>query len=50
MKSAEPDFTSHLGDLYYVGDANEVRENFLEKKRVPILRSNGPRARKAVSR
>jgi Calcineurin-like phosphoesterase len=24
-----PDFTVHLGDVYYVGDANEVRENYL---------------------
>lgn len=24
-----PHFTIHLGDVYYVGDANEVRENFL---------------------
>jgi hypothetical protein len=33
-----PDFTIHLGDVYYVGDGNEVRENFLGKKRVPMHR------------
>jgi Calcineurin-like phosphoesterase len=35
MKSADPDFTVHLGDVYYVGDANEVRENFLGEKTSP---------------
>src|ERR1019366_811784 len=29
MEKSEPDFTIHLGDVYYVGDNNEVRENFL---------------------
>jgi hypothetical protein len=37
MQQSDPDFTIHLGDVYYVGDGNEVRENFLGKKRVPIL-------------
>jgi hypothetical protein len=35
MKRAEPDFTIHLGDVYYVGDDNEVRENFLGLKTSP---------------
>ena len=35
MKSADPDLTIHLGDVYYVGDANEVRENFLGEKTSP---------------
>src|SRR6204780_1323860 len=29
MAHSDPDFTIHLGDVYYVGDSNEVRENFL---------------------
>jgi hypothetical protein len=35
MKKAEPDFTIHMGDVYYVGDDNEVRENFLGLKTSP---------------
>jgi hypothetical protein len=35
MKKSEPDFTIHLGDVYYVGDDNEVRENFLGEKTSP---------------
>ena len=35
MEKAEADFTIHLGDVYYVGDANEVRENFLGEKTSP---------------
>ncbi|MGB6876961.1 MAG: metallophosphoesterase [Candidatus Acidiferrales bacterium] len=35
MEKAEPDFTIHLGDVYYVGDANEVRENFLGEQTSP---------------
>ncbi len=35
IKKAEPDFTIHLGDVYYVGDSNEVRENFLGEKTSP---------------
>jgi len=27
-----PDFTIHLGDVYYVGDGTEVKENFLGEK------------------
>jgi hypothetical protein len=35
MENSDPDFTIHLGDVYYVGDANEVRENFLGEKTSP---------------
>ncbi|MFZ0038074.1 MAG: metallophosphoesterase [Candidatus Acidiferrales bacterium] len=35
MEKADPDFTIHLGDVYYVGDSNEVRENFLGEKTSP---------------
>ncbi len=35
MQRSEPDFTVHLGDVYYVGDSNEVRENFLGEKTSP---------------
>jgi hypothetical protein len=35
MEKAKPDFTIHLGDVYYVGDSNEVRENFLGEKTSP---------------
>jgi hypothetical protein len=35
MEKAEPDFTIHLGDVYYVGDSNEVRENFLGEQTSP---------------
>jgi hypothetical protein len=30
-----PDFTIHLGDVYYVGDENEIRENYLGEKTSP---------------
>jgi predicted phosphodiesterase len=29
MRACDPDYTIHLGDIYYVGDHTEVRENFL---------------------
>ena len=29
MAAGVPDYTIHLGDIYYVGDDTEVRENFL---------------------
>ena len=32
-----PDYTIHLGDVYFVGDAEEVRENFLGER--PVLMS-----------
>jgi hypothetical protein len=32
IEKSESDFTIHLGDVYYVGDSNEVRENFLGEK------------------
>jgi Calcineurin-like phosphoesterase len=35
MEKSDPDFTIHLGDVYYVGDSNEVRENFLGEKTSP---------------
>jgi hypothetical protein len=35
MDKSAPDFTIHLGDVYYVGDSNEVRENFLGEKTSP---------------
>ena len=35
MEKSDPDFTIHLGDVYYVGDNNEVRENFLGEKTSP---------------
>jgi len=28
MQRFNPDFTIHLGDVYFVGDENEIRENF----------------------
>lgn len=31
----KPDFTIHLGDVYYVGDENEIKENFLGEKSSP---------------
>jgi hypothetical protein len=30
-----PDFTIHLGDVYYVGGENEIRENYLGEKTSP---------------
>ena len=35
IEQAEPDFTIHLGDVYYVGDSNEVRENVLGEQTSP---------------
>lgn len=29
IRAGTPDYTIHLGDIYYVGDQTEVRENFL---------------------
>ncbi len=29
MRAGDPDYTIHLGDIYYVGDETEVRENFI---------------------
>jgi hypothetical protein len=37
MEKSNPDFTIHLGDVYYVGDGNEVRENFLGEKTSPYV-------------
>jgi hypothetical protein len=35
IDKSDPDYTIHLGDVYYVGDGNEVRENFLGVKTSP---------------
>jgi hypothetical protein len=35
--AAHPDYTVHLGDVYYVGDATEIRENFFGEKTSPYL-------------
>jgi hypothetical protein len=35
VQKSAPDFTIHLGDVYYVGDENEIRENFLGEKTSP---------------
>ncbi len=32
VQSYDPDYTIHLGDVYYVGDDPEVQENFLGKQ------------------
>jgi Calcineurin-like phosphoesterase len=32
VAKARPDFTIHLGDVYYVGDGTEIKENFLGEK------------------
>jgi len=49
MKKSEADFTIHLGDVYYVGDSNEVRENFLGEKTSPYAPVKWPMGRKAAS-
>jgi hypothetical protein len=35
VTKSDPDYTIHLGDVYYVGDGNEVKENFLGEKTSP---------------
>ena len=35
MQRGDPDYTIHLGDVYYVGNTTEVRENFLGEKTSP---------------
>jgi len=35
VKKSNPDFTIHLGDVYFVGDVSEIRENFLGEKTGP---------------
>ncbi len=32
IETCEPDYTVHLGDIYYVGDEHEVRGNFLGER------------------
>jgi Calcineurin-like phosphoesterase len=41
-----PDFTIHLGDVYYVGDANEIGENYLGEKTSPYTPVKWPMGRK----
>jgi len=41
-----PDFTIHLGDIYYVGDVNEIRENFLGEKTCPYNPVKWPMGRR----
>jgi hypothetical protein len=41
-----PDFTIHLGDVYYVGDENEIRENYLGEKTSPYNPVKWPMGRK----
>jgi hypothetical protein len=33
IANAKPHYTIHLGDVYFVGDSSEVRENFLGQRR-----------------
>lgn len=35
VTAQSPDFTIHLGDVYYVGDETEIKENFLGEKTSP---------------
>lgn len=35
VRKFQPDLTIHLGDVYYAGDATEVRENFFGEKTSP---------------
>ena len=35
MQRGDPDYTIHLGNVYYVGNTTEVRENFLGEKTSP---------------
>jgi len=35
VRQFEPDFTIHLGDVYFVGDETEIRENFLGEATSP---------------
>ena len=32
VRESRPDFTIHLGDVYYVGDEDEIKENFLGER------------------
>jgi hypothetical protein len=50
MKKAEPDFTIHLGDVYYVGDTNEVRENFLGEKTSPYTEKRAASRSMAITK
>lgn len=52
IKAFKPHYTIHLGDVYYVGDPNEVDENFWESaiRITSTLPVSGPRDRKALSR
>ena len=35
VESFHPDYTIHLGDVYFVGDTSEIKENFLGEKTSP---------------
>jgi Calcineurin-like phosphoesterase len=37
VRRFSPDFTIHLGDVYFVGDPTEIRENFLGEKTSPYI-------------
>jgi Calcineurin-like phosphoesterase len=41
-----PDFTIHLGDVYYVGDVTEIRENYLGEQTSPYTPVKWPMGRK----
>jgi hypothetical protein len=42
----DPDFTIHLGDVYYVGDPTEIRENFFGEETSPYAPVRWPMGRK----
>jgi hypothetical protein len=46
VHKSNPDYTIHLGDVYYVGDTNEVKENFLGKKTSPYAPVQWPMGEK----
>jgi hypothetical protein len=35
VRRSDPDYTIHLGDVYFVGDTNEIKENFLGEHTSP---------------
>jgi Calcineurin-like phosphoesterase len=45
VRTFAPDFTIHLGDVYYVGDENEIRENYLGEKTSPYSPVKWPMGR-----
>jgi len=46
VREFAPDFTLHLGDVYYVGDENEIRENYLGEKTSPYNPVKWPMGKK----